>query len=219
METRRKFLGLEWKASPKRIALVGVGVVVVAVAALWLLTWGFERGAAARVFDRLDQIPANEVGVVLGAASSTYYFQYRMDAAAALYKAGKIKRILVSGANHDSSYNEPKEMRASLLRLGVPAAAIIPDYAGFRTLDSIVRAKTVFGLAKFTVVSQREHNCRALFIAAHKGIDAIAFNAEDAPSEYQPRNQLREALARALAVLDVFVLDRQPRRSGAVAPL
>ena len=103
---------------------------------------------------------------------------------------------------------------AGLIQAGIPASAIYSDYAGFRTLDSIVRAKEVFGQAHFTVVSQAFHNERAIFIARHFGIEAVGFNAVD-PSAYQGiKTRVREVFARLMGLLDLYVLDKGPKFLG-----
>ncbi|MDQ1343894.1 MAG: SanA protein [Patescibacteria group bacterium] len=106
------------------------------------------------------------------------FFEFRMSAAADLYKNGKVDCLLVSGDNATKDYNEIKDMQLSLMEKGVPPERIIGDYAGFRTLDSVIRAKEVFGLSKLTVISQSSHAERALFVARIEGIDAVAYEAE-----------------------------------------
>ena len=97
--------------------------------------------------------------------NNNLYFDYRILAAVELYKAGKIKYILISGDNRKKDYNEPEEMKKALIQKGVPAKFIYLDYAGFRTLDSVVRAKEVFGQNQLTIISQRFHNERAIYLA------------------------------------------------------
>jgi SanA protein len=172
-----------------------------------------------KMYTDTDKIPKNEVAVVLGASKylgidTNYinlYFKYRMETAADLYHAGKVKHILVSGDNHSKEYDEPSDMRDYLMALGVPCEAITLDYAGFRTFDSMIRAKLIFGLTKFTIVSQEFHNQRALFICDQLGIDAIAINAKDV--YMGPKSCLREYLAKSKAVLD-FILGTEPKFLG-----
>lgn len=171
-------------------------------------------------YDDVDAVPYNRVALVLGTSkyliggSPNHYFKYRIKAAAELYNSGKVDYILVSGDNATVQYNEPRQMRRALIQAGIPASAIYSDYAGFRTLDSIVRAKEVFGQARFTVVSQAFHNERAIFIARHFGIDAVGFNAVD-PSAYQGiRTRVREVFARLMGLLDLYVLDKGPKFLG-----
>lgn len=171
-------------------------------------------------YDDVNAVPYNRVALVLGTSkyliggSPNHYFKYRIKAAAELYNNGKVDYILVSGDNATVQYNEPRQMRRALIQAGIPASAIYSDYAGFRTLDSIVRAKEVFGQAHFTVVSQAFHNERAIFIASHFGIEAVGFNAVD-PSAYQGiKTRVREVFARLMGLLDLYVLDKGPKFLG-----
>lgn len=162
-----------------------------------------------QLYSDVSLIPHNKVGVVLGTSKHlgngfiNYYYQYRIDAAVALYKAGKIDFILVSGDNGTKSYDEPTTMLEDLIAAGIPKEKIFMDYAGFRTLDSILRCKYVFGEDHITVISQPFHNQRAVFIANHKGIDAIAFNAKDVHKNAGFKTQLREKFARVKMLLDL----------------
>lgn len=176
-------------------------------------------------YDRVDKVPYNRVAVVLGTSKylsgggPNHYFKYRIKAAAELYNNAKVDFIIVSGDNATVQYNEPRQMRRALIKAGIPASAIYMDFAGFRTLDSVVRAKEVFGQDRFTVVSQGFHNERAIFIARHFGIDAVGFNAED-PSAYQGiRTRVREVFARLMGLLDLYVLDKGPKFLGAPVPI
>ena len=168
----------------------------------------------------MHQLPQNKVGLVLGTAKYTKngylnpYFQYRIEAAAKLYTMGKVKHLLVSGDNSQKSYNEPATMQKALIDKGVPKSATTLDYAGFRTLDSVIRSKEVFGQNQLTVISQKFHNQRALFIANRKGIKAVAYNAKDVSLQLGLKTMLREYLARCKAVLDLVLLNQQPKFLG-----
>ncbi|MBC7862935.1 MAG: YdcF family protein, partial [Bacteroidia bacterium] len=121
-----------------------------------------------QIFTDIESLPNNKVGLVLGTVKDAsggrrnLFFDYRIQAAAELFKEGKIKHIIVSGDNHIAGYDEPSDMRDALIAEGVPANCITLDYAGFRTLDSVVRCKKVFGQSKFTIISQKFHNERAV---------------------------------------------------------
>ena len=141
------------------------------------------------------------------------YFKFRMDAAYQLYKSGKVKYILVSGDNRSKSYNEPKQMRIDLIKLGVNKKHIFLDFAGFRTRDSIIRANKVFELNNFTIVSQPFHNERAVFIARQKNINAIAYNAKNVRKLYRLRQFPRELGARILMFADIL-FNRPPKFYG-----
>ncbi|MFW5880722.1 MAG: SanA/YdcF family protein [Spirochaetota bacterium] len=183
------------------------------------------RASAGRVYHAADSIPENSVGLLLG--TSPYlvsgrlnpFFEHRIRAAVELLRAGRIEYILASGDNEHRSYNEPVQMKKALLAAGVPDTAIVLDFAGFRTLDSVVRASEVFGQQRLTVISQEFHTRRALYIANRYTIDAVAFVADDVGGYTGVRMQLREQLARTLAVLDVQVLGTRPRFLGEPVPV
>ena len=138
-----------------------------------------------RLYDSPAHIPHYHTALVLGTSpigrfgGPNAFFIGRINATAELYKAGRIDRILVSGDNRHKDYNEPRAMKQALMEKGIPEDIIFLDYAGFRTYDSVVRAKEVFGQESFIVVSQKFHTERAIFIAGKKGIDAIGYNARD----------------------------------------
>lgn len=199
-----------------RIALAAfsLGALLVLVSNLWV-----SRTARNHLFDEPDQVPEALSALVLGCSKQVAgrinrFFDARMTAAARLYQAGKISAIVVSGDNSTKEYDEPADMKSALVALGIPEARIHCDYAGFRTLDSVVRMKEVFGQARFIIVSQRFHNERAVFIARGKGLDVAAFNAPGVPLGSAPMTYLRESLARLKAVLDVKLLGTAPKFLG-----
>jgi SanA protein len=166
--------------------------------------------AKDKLYNSAANIPKNKVGVLLGASKHTYYgninlyYKYRLEAALDLYHSGKIKYILISGDNSRKDYDEPTDFKNDLIKNGVPKNKIYLDYAGFRTLDSMVRAKEVFGITEFTIISQKFHNERAIYLAKNFGIKAIAFNAKDVPHRYSLKTKLREYLARTKASIDLI---------------
>ena len=127
--------------------------------------------------------------------------------------------MLVSGDNRVKGYDEPTAMLEALVAVGVPTNAITRDYAGFRTLDSVVRAKTVFGLQKFTIVSEEFHCPRALWIAQRHKLNAVAFAAPDLSARWSARVKARESLARVLCAIDLYILNRQPKFPGPPEPI
>jgi SanA protein len=191
--------------------------VVVVVAACYLLVWGMARGRCHAV---VDEVPARLVGLVLGTAPKVgirdnLFFTSRMEAAAKLYHAGKLQFLIVSGDNARAGYNEPAEMKKALVKAGVPAEKVYCDYAGFRTLDSVLRARKVFGMDEFMVISQRFHNERALYIARRNGMnDVVAFDAKMPSVTTGWKVKMREIGARMMAVLDVEVFKTEPRFLG-----
>ena len=177
--------------------------------------------SAGRVFDKasIDNVPHCRAAVVLGCRKIlahgllNLYFTRRIAAAAELYKAGKVDCLIVSGDNHIKEYDEASDMKASLVEAGVPADRVVCDYAGFRTLDSVVRAKKVFGLDSFLVVSQGDHVRRAVFTARGFGCDAYGYAAQDVNGYYSIKTPIREQFAKVAAVFDV-ILRRGPKFLG-----
>ena len=170
-------------------------------------------------YNSTKEIPKRKVGLILGTSKGTekypnYYFKYRVEAAAELFHADKIDLILASGDNSRIEYNEPQDMKNALVKLGVPDSVIFLDYAGFRTFDSMYRAKAIFGLSSFTVISQKFHNERAIFIARNLGIDAIGFNAQDLGGSNKRYMIFREAIARTAAVGDLYIWFKKPHFLG-----
>ncbi len=172
------------------------------------------------IYHQINEIPAKKVGLVLGTSHKVrggrdnQYFTQRMDAAAALFKAGKIQHIIVSGDNRTKYYNEPRQMRIALEERGVLRSDITLDYAGFRTLDSMVRAKRVFGQSNIIVITNDFHLHRAVFIGREHREDVIGFAAGDVGGWQGLRNHLREVAGRVVAFLDVYFLDTQPTFPG-----
>lgn len=172
------------------------------------------------IYRELAAVPEHRVAVLLGTSRwirggrPNPFFDNRVAAAVRLYETGKVAYILASGDNSHSSYNEPAYLREALVRSGVPEERVVLDYAGFSTLDSIIRAEKVFGLDSLLVVSQAFHLERALFIASASGIEAIGYAAGDVEGWGGLSIRAREALARVKAVLDVYVLKRSPRYLG-----
>lgn len=173
-----------------------------------------------KTFASTIRIPKNKVGLLLGTSPvSSYtkkanpYYYYRIDAAVKLYKSGKIDRILISGDNSTETYSEPDMMKNDLVKRGVPSNHIYLDFAGFRTLDSVVRAKKVFKLNEFTIISQEFHNERAICLAQWYGIKAIGYNARDISKRKGIMVQIREIFARVKLVWDMIV-NKQPRFLG-----
>ena len=167
-----------------------------------------EHSTAEYVTSDVQKLPKTKVAVVLGTAPNlvggyqNYYFVYRIDAAADLYKSGKVTHFILSGDHGRKNYNEPEMMKLALIEKGVPANVIYLDYAGFRTLDSMIRAKEIFGQNEFIVVSQEFHNQRAVYIARQNGINAYGYNAKDVNKQAGLKTNIREYFARAKVFID-----------------
>ena len=172
-----------------------------------------------KLYSRPDVIPFNKVGLLLGTSKylvdgrPNLYYLFRIQAAVELYKHGKIKYIIVSGDNGTTDYNEPEDMRNDLIAQGVDASHIYLDHAGFRTFDSIVRLKRIFGQESVTIISQPFHNERAIYIASKEGIAAIGFNARDINSGAGLKVQVREKFARVKVFLD-YLFGKEPKFLG-----
>jgi SanA protein len=176
--------------------------------------------SAGLLFEKSNDVPHAPAALVLGTSqwrsdgSTNYFFLYRMEAAARLYHAGKVKWVVVSGDNHTHAYDEPRMMREALIKRGVPACRILSDYAGFRTFDSVVRMKNVFGFSKYIIVSQQFHNQRAVYLAHKFGHTVYALNARDVLNADGLMVHVREAGARVKAWLDIHILGTEPRFGG-----
>lgn len=178
-----------------------------------------ENAAKDRTYWNLKEVPKNKVGLVLGTSNrlvgggSNPYYTNRIKATLELYKAGKIDYVLVSGDNSTLYYNEPTVFKRDLVQGGIPSEKIYLDYAGFRTLDSMVRAKYIFGLDSVTIISQKFHNERAIYLAEQKGLYAIGYNAEDLSIKQGLKVRIREYFARVKVFIDL-ALNTQPKFYG-----
>ena len=172
-----------------------------------------------QITSSINNLPNEKVGLVLGTSktlangSKNYYFYYRIDAAEKLYKAGKVKYLIVSGDNSRKDYNEPEDMMNELAKRGIPKEKIFQDFAGLRTLDSVVRAKEIFGQTSFIIISQKFHNERAVYIARTFGINAFGYNAKDVNRYAGFKTNLREKFARVKVFIDLL-LDVDPKFGG-----
>lgn len=194
-------------------------IIIIGIITVWGVDRWVSASAKTNMYSSVTNVPAKKVGLLLGTSKYlsdsmvNLYYQYRIDATVALYKAGKIQYVLISGDNSRKEYSEPEMMQADLIAAGIPAERIFLDFAGFRTLDSIVRCKLVFGEDDILIISQPFHNERALFIADKKDIKAVAFNARDVSANYGFKTQMREKLARIKLLLDIAI-DKQPKFLG-----
>jgi SanA protein len=186
---------------------------------LIVCNYTINRAAKGKTYSTIESVPKNRVGLVLGTSKRRSnglpnpYYTYRIDATITLFKAGKIDFVLVSGDNGTIYYNEPTTIKKDLVKGGIPENRIFLDYAGFRTLDSMVRAKEVFGLDQVTVISQKFHNERAIYLAEKKGLHAIGFNATDVTGQPGLKVKLREYFARGKVFVDL-VINTQPKFFG-----
>jgi len=207
------------KETKKLIRKIAFFLPLVLIFGIFALNSYIEIRTAPYIYDDIENIPENEVGLLLGTSKYSLYggenlfYRNRIEAAVKLYENSKIRYIIVSGDNSSEEYNEPVNMKNDLLEKGVAEENIILDYAGFRTLDSVVRSKEVFGQEEITVISQKFHNERAIFIAMSRGIDATAYNAKSVGFKYGLKTQIREYFARVKMLLDI-VVNKQPKFLG-----
>jgi SanA protein len=207
-----------FKAKRKLLIILAV-LLVAAIISVFICDSIIERASSGKLYTNAESIPFNNVGLLLGTGkflSSGYenaYYRYRIDAAAELLKTGKIKYLIISGDNSRKEYDEPSDMRADLVAAGIDSSLIYLDYAGFRTFDSIVRLREIFGQNKVTIISQQFHNQRAIYIAKKEGIDAIGYNARDVNKNYGFRVQVREKLARVKVFVDM-ITGKKPKFLG-----
>ncbi len=178
---------------------------------------------SVQVHTTADTVPKSPVGLVLGTSPTFHgrpnvFYTARIEAATDLYFSGKVRGLIVSGDNSRAEYNEPDSMRADLIAAGVPADFITCDYAGFRTLDSVIRARDVFGQNDLVIISQPFHAERAVFLAKQLGMNASAFAAENPSRRAWVKVRAREVLARCLAVTDLL-RNKGPKFLGPQVPV
>ena len=198
------------------LILLGLGFI-------YFLDKYISQQAENNLYTSIKKLPNKKAALLLGTSKyirgggQNYFYTYRIRAAVALWKAAKVKAIVVSGDNGTNYYDETTTMYEDLVKAGIPAQYISKDYAGFRTLDSVVRAKAVFELEDYIIISQKFHLERALFIAKAKGQKAIGFVAKDIPGTAAAyRMMFREYLARVKAFLDVYILGTEPKFYGKI---
>jgi SanA protein len=200
----------------KKIIFLIFSVIIIFI----LINFRISSFSKKYLYNEIKNIPVNKTGLLLGTSKYLItgninpYFKYRINAAEKLYKNGKIKYIIASGDNRAKSYNEPVQMRKELLKRGIPKEAILLDFAGFRTLDSIIRCFKIFQQKSFTIISQKFHNERGVYIARYYDIDAIGFNAKDVIGTQGFKIKIREFFAKVIAMSDLYILKKQPKFLG-----
>jgi SanA protein len=201
--------------------IIFIGLIFFGLSALFVFWANFtiDNETEDNVTSEISKLPNEKVGLLLGTSKTLAngnpnpYFFNRIKAAAELYHSGKIQNIIVSGDNSRKNYNEPEDMKNELVKAGVPVEKIYEDFAGFRTLDSVVRAKEIFGQKSFIVISQQFHNERAVYLARKNGIEAFGYNAKDVNKYAGFKTNFREKLARAKVFWD-FLFDVDPKFGG-----
>ena len=196
-------------------------IFIVTLIGVVLIDITMSQQAQGRIYNNIKKVPPKKAALVLGTAKymvgggKNYFYTYRIRAAAALFKEGRVKAIVVSGDHSTKYYDETNKMQKDLVKAGVPKKYITLDPLGLRTLDSVVRAEAIFDLKDYIIVSQKFHLERALFLAKAKGQNVIGFMAKDIPGTTAAyRMKAREYLARAKAFLDVYILHTNPKFDG-----
>ncbi|RYU66999.1 SanA protein [Aliivibrio finisterrensis] len=199
-------------------------IIGVIVSAVLLADLSISLSTSSQLYKNIETLPSQETALVLG--TSKYirrtlnpYYQYRIDAAIELYKQNKVTHFLLSGDNAHRSYNEPWTMKRDLLKAGIPEENITLDYAGFRTLDSVQRATQIFDANSLTIVTQKFHCQRAVFIANHFSMDTVCLVVPSPTGWANTKIRIREILARTKALLDLYIFNVQPKFLGPKEPI
>lgn len=196
-----------------------VVTTILTITIIWISNRTIERATNSYVYNDLESIPCNKVGLLLGTSKflksglPNHYFSNRIKATDDLYKSNKIEIVVISGDNSKKDYNEPLDMKNELVKKGISESKIYLDYAGFRTFDSVVRMEKIFGQRSFTVISQDFHNRRAIYLAKRLGLNTIGYNAEDVELYNGFKTKLREKFARVKVFVDLLI-KKKPKFLG-----
>ncbi len=202
----------------RKIAVASISVIILCLVLIVICYFVVAANASDRTFNEVNDVPHNRYGLLLATSPITlggahnFFFDNRIKAADELYKAGKIDYVIASGGDytkeHKNGCDEPAAIRDSLVARGIPTERIILDYEGLRTLNSIAKAKEIYGLDSVTLISQKYHNERAIYLADHYNLHAIGYNAEPSPiRRNRIKNTLRESLARIKMFIDINTLN------------
>lgn len=197
----------------KIIKNIFIFFLLLLVAGIIFIAWAnysIRKDSAPLVSYKIAEVPETKTALLLGTGKTlsnglpNAYFYNRIQAAIDLYKSGKIRYIIVSGDNSTKDYNEPEDMQLALMQYGIPKDHIFMDHAGFRTLDSVIRAKDIFGQTQLVIISQKFHNERAVFLARKNGMEAFGYNANDVNKYAGFKTNMREYLAKAKVYWDLL---------------
>lgn len=216
---QRVFHSLMQRLIKRFVLWAGLCLLGGALVFVGLNAWMVQR-SRSRVATVPAEVPVTPLALVLGTSKTlasgrvNSHWKGRMDAAAALWKAGRIKHILVSGDNRRADYNEPRDMRDGLVERGIPVSAITLDYAGLRTLDSVIRAQEIFGIHRCVIVSDDFHLPRAIWLADRRGMEVTGFHGPALPWDLSGKSRTREWLARINATLEEWILRTEAKHYG-----
>ena len=194
-------------------------IIITICLTTYLCNRAINNSAKGHLYSDVKAIPFNKVGILLGTSkagrngNNNPYYDHRISAAIELIQNKKIKYLVISGDNSRKEYNEPEMMKLDLINAGIDSSIIYLDYAGFRTFDSIKRLKEIFGQDSATVISQKFHNERSIYIASREGISAIGFNATDVGARQGLKTQIREKMARVKVFVD-YLFGAKPKFLG-----
>ncbi|BCL70275.1 SanA protein [Vibrio nigripulchritudo] len=212
-----------WLWLKKAVLIAFVSAFTLSVALILVDRW-VSWQTQDKIYYEAESLPNHDVAMVLG--TSKYigkklndFYTNRISTAIQLFQDNKVTSYLLSGDNAHRSYNEPWTMKRDLLKAGVPEDAIYLDYAGFRTLDSVVRAKEIFEADDFIIITQAFHCERALYIADYHDINAVCLAVPGPEGTSGWFVRLREVLARANALVDLYIIDKQPKFLGPKVPI
>lgn len=196
---------------------------VLSIVSIWLANRCVQNAAVSKIYDDVTLVPHTHCGLLLGTTKITAgrlnkYYTYRIDAAEQLLKSNKIDFLIVSGDNGTKEYDEPTAMIRDLIDRGIDSTRLYADYAGFRTLDSVVRSKKIFGQDSILIISQAFHNERAIYLANEFDMHAIGFNAQDVTNHYGFKTIVREKFARVKLFVDVL-FGVKPKFLGEAIPI
>jgi SanA protein len=194
----------------KKLLSIVLIISILIISFIFWANYSIKKESEAFVSYSIADVPETKTALLLGTGKTlsngmpNAYFYNRIKAATDLYKSGKIQYIIVSGDNSTKDYNEPEDMLLALMHQGIPQDKIIMDHAGFRTLDSVVRAKDIFGQTKLVIISQKFHNERAVFLARKNGMEAFGYNAADVNKYAGLKTNMREYIAKAKVYWDLL---------------
>ena len=207
----------------KRFLKFGLYSFFIGVIFIYFLDYFIENQTKKQLFYKIDSIPKSYTGLILGSkvyanGNPSGILKDRLDAGIELYQNHKIKRFLLSGDHGTTKYDEVNTMKKYLHNEGIPLSNIFLDHAGFDTYNSIIRAKKIFKVTDLTIITQKFHLKRSLFIANQLGINANGFIADKHQYAIANKMNIREKLANVKALLELLI-NRNPKFLGKAIPI
>ena len=201
-----------------RLILIFFAIGLIGLLTIYLINNRIQSQAVGKLQTSITQIPVENpprIGIVLGAkvwesGEPSNVLYDRVVTAVELYRAGRVKKILMSGDNPTETYDEPTAMKATAVKLGVPENDIILDFAGRRTYDTCFRAKEIFAVQKAIIVTQEFHQARALYLCNNLGVNSIGITADRRKYEGERYWAFREFFSRASAWFEINFLPFEP---------